>query len=894
MKQKLFFYLLLSVGYFLNVFGQNTITFDGIGTNAQDLNTFTLTNSGVQFTFSSASEAPGYQYRTGHMGSCYPSSISFIESTGGTITKLTIARTDGNEFTLEGFTFVNDFGCFDLPETLVITGFKNMVSTGSTNFTPASSLDTLYVVDISSDSKFQDVDVVEITFLDGSAFVGGLDNVIWSAAAASNTPPTFTALASDVEDTDEDTAVEITFAEIAAQGNEADVDGTVDAFVVQSVSTGTLMIGGSAFASGTNDEITASKSASWTPALNANGTLDAFTITAKDDGDDESTGPVQATVSVTAVNDEPSFTKGANEVVNEDAGAQTVNGWATNLEDGDADAVQTLTFTVVNNNNSLFSTQPAINSSGNLTYTSAIGVSGVATVSIVLTDDGGTANGGDDTFETQMFTITVNSVNDEPSFTKGANETVTEDAGAQEVNGWATSIDDGDGDTQVLTFNVTNDNNALFSVQPDIDESTGNLTYTPAANAFGSAEVTVSISDNGGTANGGDDTSADQTFTITVTQVNDTPVVVTGISDDTGASDSDYITSDTILTVTGTAEPNSLVTFTVNGTPISFLVASAVTNAAGEFSYTAPGALGEGTATFIATSTLNGVSLNSSSQQATIDTMSPTVTVSTTSTDPTNDDPIPVTITFSQEVSGFTSTDISVTNGTVTDFSTIDNTIFTFNLEPTGTSVSVSVASMVATDLAGNGNEVSNTLSLTYDGVAPVDPVVTLPTNTLTIDADNITISGSHSEEGVIIYVYEDSNNDGEADSTTALDSDVVNSGNWSISVNLTQNAVNNFVVQAEDGVGNTSSYVDVPTVTEDGSLSVQDVTTVEDLISIVNPVRETLEVFGNISILSVSTFDLTGALVANSVDVSSLTPGVYVAVVETSEGTVTKKIIKE
>ncbi len=55
--------------------------------------------------------------------------------------------------------------------------------------------------------------------------------------------------------------------------------------------------------------------------------------------------------------------------------------------------------------------------------------------------------------------------------------------------------------------------------------ATGTLTYTPAANANGSATVTVQIHDNGGTANGGVDTSAAQTFTITVNAVNDAPVL---------------------------------------------------------------------------------------------------------------------------------------------------------------------------------------------------------------------------------------------------------------------------------------------------------------------------------------------------------------------------------
>ena len=49
------------------------------------------------------------------------------------------------------------------------------------------------------------------------------------------------------------------------------------------------------------------------------------------------------------------------------------------------------------------------------------------------------------------------------------------------------------------------------------------LTFTPAANAFGTATITLRLEDNGGTANGGVDTSAPQTFVITVTDVNDAP-----------------------------------------------------------------------------------------------------------------------------------------------------------------------------------------------------------------------------------------------------------------------------------------------------------------------------------------------------------------------------------
>ncbi|WP_164905523.1 hypothetical protein, partial [Flavobacterium sufflavum] len=80
---------------------------------------------------------------------------------------------------------------------------------------------------------------------------------------------------------------------------------------------------------------------------------------------------------------------------------------------------------------------------------------------------------------------------------------------------------------QTLTFTVANNNNSLFSVQPAITAN-GELTYTLAANANGSALVTVYLKDNGGVADGGDDQSDNQTFNINVTSVNDVPVFTKG------------------------------------------------------------------------------------------------------------------------------------------------------------------------------------------------------------------------------------------------------------------------------------------------------------------------------------------------------------------------------
>ena len=51
----------------------------------------------------------------------------------------------------------------------------------------------------------------------------------------------------------------------------------------------------------------------------------------------------------------------------------------------------------------------------------------------------------------------------------------------------------------------------------------GTLTYTPAPNQHGTATITLHAQDNGGTADGGVNVQPQQTFTITVTAVNDPP-----------------------------------------------------------------------------------------------------------------------------------------------------------------------------------------------------------------------------------------------------------------------------------------------------------------------------------------------------------------------------------
>jgi hypothetical protein len=183
--------------------------------------------------------------------------------------------------------------------------------------------------------------------------------------------------------------------------------------------------------------------------------------------------------------------------------------------DGAADATMTGRGAIADINAALngLSYAPAPNSNGPASLT-------------VLTGDGGNTGTGGARSDTDAVPIAVTPVNDAPSFTAGANQTVPEDSGPRTVPAWATNLSAGPANEagQALSFVVTNDNNALFSVQPSVSPD-GTLSFTPAADANGSALVTVVIKDDGGTAGGGVDTSAPQTVTITVAAVDDAPVL---------------------------------------------------------------------------------------------------------------------------------------------------------------------------------------------------------------------------------------------------------------------------------------------------------------------------------------------------------------------------------
>jgi murein DD-endopeptidase MepM/ murein hydrolase activator NlpD len=286
------------------------------------------------------------------------------------------------------------------------------------------------------------------------------------------------------------------------------------------------------------------------PAVDFNGanptalTFRAWDRTSGANGDLASTSPnggttafstaiETASLAITPVNDRPSFSKGPDKTVFEDAGPQSFSGWATNLSKGPPDEdSQSLSFEINGNTNpSLFSAGPAVDSLGKLTFITALNQNGSATITLRVRDNGGTANGGQDASAQQSFSISVNPVNDTPTFTKGPNQRLMlENAGPQTVPNWATNIRPGPPDEvgQSITFEVTNvADPSLFAELPAVSPA-GTLTYTPAAGVHGYSLVNLRLKDNGGTANGGNDTSPEQQFWIGVAPVNQAPSFTAG------------------------------------------------------------------------------------------------------------------------------------------------------------------------------------------------------------------------------------------------------------------------------------------------------------------------------------------------------------------------------
>ena len=108
----------------------------------------------------------------------------------------------------------------------------------------------------------------------------------------------------------------------------------------------------------------------------------------------------------------------------------------------------------------------------------------------------------------------------------------------------------------------------------------------------------------------------------------------------------------------------------------------------------------------------------------TIDKTAPTPTITSTQSSPTNASPINFQVTFGEDVTGFTASDITLggtaTTGGVASFTTVSANSYTFTVAPTADgTILVNIAANTLTDLAGNSNNAATQYSITSVRTAP-------------------------------------------------------------------------------------------------------------------------------------------------------------------------------
>ena len=272
---------------------------------------------------------------------------------------------------------------------------------------------------------------------------------------------------------------------------------------------------------------------SYTPTPNASGSA-VITVTVTDSGG--LTVQRSFTVTVTPVNQQPQINAIPNPTpINENTpGPLTIN--LSGINAGPGDQAQVLTLTATSSNTALIPTPTLFYTSpdttGLLEYNPAANASGQATITLTVTDSGGTANGGVNTIS-RSFLIVVNAgqpgAHAQRDRRTPRRSSRTPPAGTPVTVNLA-GIGPGPGDAgESLTVTATSSNPSLVpnpTIAYTSPNTTGTLTYTPSSFASGSAVITVTVTNNGSTASGGINVNSfSQQFTVTVTPVNQPPTI---------------------------------------------------------------------------------------------------------------------------------------------------------------------------------------------------------------------------------------------------------------------------------------------------------------------------------------------------------------------------------
>ena len=469
--------------------------------------------------------------------------------------------------------------------------------------------------------------------------------------------------------------------------------------------------------------------------------------------------------------------------------------------------------------------------SDNTVYTATITptASGTVTIGIAANVATDAANNSNTASTSQIVTVSVDT--DAPSVSVSAPSGVQNSAFDATIT-FTEAVSDFEQSDLSLSGTAT----ATITAWQTIDNTTYTATITPTT----SGDVILGITANVATdaANNANTAAIAQTVTIDV----DAPTVTIGVPSgtQTGAFDTTITFSET---VSGFAQSDVSLTGAAAGiTGWSANTDNAVYTAT--ITPTASGTVTISVAGNVATDAANNPNTAATSQTVTvsIDTEAPSVSISVPSG--VQNSAFDATITFTEIVSNFVQSDLSLTGtatASITAWSTTDNITYTATITPTtsGTAI-LGIAANVATDAANNQNTAATTQTVNVD----VDkPTVTIgvPSDTQT-GAFDATITFS---ESVSDFKQSDVNLTGDASATiTAWSANTENTVYTATIIPTTSGTVTLSVDAgvATDTASNPNAAATPQTVTIAMPELVQDLTTWMPDANLRNAVRKVLK----------------------------------------------------
>ena len=368
-----------------------------------------------------------------------------------------------------------------------------------------------YAIDSSPTNGTANISGNRVTYTPDSNYFGS-DSFDWTASDGNltSTAGTVTLTITAVEDspttedvsasTDEDTAVDITL-----DGTDPDTEDTLTYSIV-ATNDGSVTVSGS--------------TATYTPDANWNGT-DTFTYKLNDGDEDSNTSTV--TITVAAVNDGPTS---SDEGISLDEDGSVRTGFSSTDVEGDTITLYEIVSQPSNGTASIdmSNAQPGL-------YTPDANYYGTDSFTYRASD-------GTDWGNTATATVTINSVDDDPT-TSDVSASTDEDTAVD------ITLDGTDPDTEdTLTYSIVSDvSNGTTSL------SGSTVTYTPSSGFAGNDTFTYNLND-------GDEDSNTSTVTITVNEENNTSLEFDGVDDrlyidfDTSNTEDSSVLDDAILGTT--------------------------------------------------------------------------------------------------------------------------------------------------------------------------------------------------------------------------------------------------------------------------------------------------------------------------------------------------------